>query len=107
MTERHDNWDVPKMSERDRPIFEANGAWHVRDGLGLIVGGPFATKVAALQWLERWESACCCGYDGADGLERVGEQGRGSWICPRCLSVVYGVDRSRAEVFRLLWGEKP
>ena len=44
-----------------------------------------------------------CGCEGDEvGLERIGEEGRGSWVCPRCLEVVYGVDRSKEEIRRLL-----
>jgi hypothetical protein len=90
-----------------RPVFEKDGAWFVQDGCGRIVAGPFHSKNDADKWHEQWESTCACGYNGADGLTRVGEEGRGSWVCPRCLAVIYGVDRSKEEVFRLLWGSKP
>ena len=35
-------------------------------------------------------------------IERVGPLGAGSWCCPRCLSVIYGVDRPPAEIAHLL-----
>jgi hypothetical protein len=100
------------MSEFDNmkphhPVFEKDGAWYVQDGGEHVVFGPFGSKAEADQRLEQWESECSCGYDGADGLERVGEAGRGSWACPRCLAVIYGVDRPKEEVFSLLWGTEP
>lgn len=91
-----------------RPVFEKDGAWYVQDGSGRVVFGPFGSKAEADRRLMQWESMCPdCGYDGADGLDRVGEEGRGSSVCPRCLTVVYGEDRPRKEVFRLLWGTEP
>ena len=35
-------------------------------------------------------------------IERVGPLGQGSWVCPRCCSVIYGTPRDPHEVALLL-----
>ena len=62
-----------------------------------------------LRELERLERYCddCNHLNEDDEIKRVGPSGKGSWACGRCLRVLYGVDRSRAQVFRLLHGDAP
>jgi hypothetical protein len=55
-----------------------------------------------------WCGPCSeCGHHNTeDDIKRVGPPGKGSWVCGHCLAVIYGTDRSRIEVFQLLWARR-
>jgi len=72
-------------------------------------GGEEMTKLTPKDETENDDYCAACGSlnEKEGDIVSVSVDGRVSLACGRCLTVIYGTDRSREEIFRLLWGERP